>query len=179
MRRVMAVVAATGAATIAAAAVMVPAFAATRAPGHATPPRAVAHAKAAHHAKRTLADVITSEFGDGGKYVTIVSCSGKVATPPPVLLNRLNDPLTIHGGIPTAATEKLLSQPKTYRTVYTCTVTVKVKTPKPKKKTVVKKCELGPGGGKGGPAGSSCHRVVLNTGFGGDAGKVAHHHPAG
>jgi hypothetical protein len=187
MRRVMAAVAATGAATLAAAAVMVPAFAATR-PGdhaartaHAAHTRVVAHLKADRPAKPTLADVITSEFGDGGKYVTVVSCSGKVTVPPPVLLARLDDPLTVHGGHPTPTIEKLLSQPKTYKTIYTCTVVVKVKTPTPKKKSRAvtrPRCELGPGGGVGGPW-HMCHRVILNTGFGGRAGAVAKHHPRG
>ena len=181
----MAAVAATGAAvTIAAAAAIVPAFAATRPADHsphAAHARTAAH-KAHQHQRPTLAAVITSEFGDGGKYVTVVSCTGKITTPPPVVLARLNDPLTVKGGRPTEAVKKLLAQPKTYHTVYSCTVTVKQKTTTPKTpkkpRTVTKnKCEWGIGGG-GGPW-HLCHRVILNTGFGGAAGTVAKHHPAG
>jgi hypothetical protein len=180
----MGAVAAAAAATLAAAAVMAPAFAATRPADHATLARTAAHGTAAHgtarhHTRRTLADVITSDFGDGGKYVTVVRCTGTVPTPPPVRLARLDDPLTVRGARPTAAVVKLLAKPKAYKTVYTCTVTVKEKVPAAKKKThlVAKKsCELGLGRGWW----RGCHPVViLNTGFGGEAGPVASHHPAG
>jgi hypothetical protein len=174
----MGAVAAAAAATLAAAAVMAPAFAATRPAEHAPPTHAAAHGKVKHHAKPTLADVITSQLGDGGKYVTIVRCTGSVAIPPPVTLARLDDPLTVRGAHPTAGVIKQLAKPKTYHTVYSCTVTVKEKVPTPKKKTTHPAgCEFG----QGGPwsKGKSCHRVVLNTGFGGEAGTVANHHPAG
>jgi hypothetical protein len=181
----VAAAAATAAAALAAAAVMAPAFAATRPADHATVARTAAHRKTDHHARRTLADVITSDFGDGGKYVTVVRCTGTVSTPPPVRLARLDDPLTVRGARPTASVVKLLAKPKAYKTVYACTVLVEEKAPVAKKKThlVAKKsCELGPGGGWGGRGGRgrSCHPlVVLNTGFGGEAGPVASHHPAG
>jgi hypothetical protein len=184
----MAAVAATGAAAIAAAAAIVPAFAATRPadhPPHAARARTAAHGKAHQHTRRSLAAVITSEFGDGGKYVTVVSCTGKITTPPPLILARRGDPLTVKGGRPTETVKKLLSEPKTYHTVYSCTVTVKEKTAKPKTpkkpRTVTKqKCEWGIGGigGIGGGPWHLCHRVILNTGFGGAAGTVAKHHPA-
>jgi hypothetical protein len=178
MRRVMGAVAAAAAATLAAAAVMAPALAATRPAEHAAPTRTAAHGKVKHHATPTLADVITSQLGDGGKYVTVVRCTGSVSTPPTIRLARLDDPLTVRGTRPTAAVIKQLAKPKTYKTVYSCTVTVKEKAPtpkKPKKKHPVG-CELGRGGPWSG--GRSCHRVILNTGFGGEAGPVAHHHPA-
>ena len=186
MRRVMGAVAAAAAATLAAAAVMAPAYAATRPAEHAAKTRTAAHGKvkqqAKHQAKPTLADVITSQLGDGGKYVTVVRCTGSVSTPPPVTLARLDDPLTVQGTRPTAGVIKQLAKPKTYRTVYSCTVTVKEKAPTPKKPKKPKRthpvgCELGQGGPWTG--GRSCHRVILNTGFGGEAGPVAHHHPAG
>ena len=182
MRRVMGAVAAAAAAALAATAVMAPALAATRPAAHAVKSRPAAHGKAKHQAKPTLADVITSQLGDGGKYVTIVRCSGSVSTPPPVTLARLDDPLTVRGTRPTAAVIKQLGKPKTYKTVYSCTVTVKEKTPAPTKPRKPKRthpagCELGQGGPWTG--GRSCHRVILNTGFGGEAGPVASHHPAG
>jgi hypothetical protein len=181
MRRVMGAVAAAAAATLAAATAMAmsPALAATRPADHGGPARTAAHGKAGQHSKRTLADVITSEFGDGGKYVTVVRCTGSVSVPPPVSLARLDDPLTVRGLRPTATVAKLLAQPKTYKTVYTCTVVVKVKVTKPKvkKKTHPAGCELGVGGPWIG--GRSCHHVILNTGFGGAAGQVGSHHPAG
>jgi hypothetical protein len=177
MRRVMGAVAVAAAATLAAAAVMAPAFAATRPAEHAAKSRVAAHGKVKHHVKPTLADVITSELGDGGKYVTVVRCTGSVSTPPPVTLAQLDDPLTVRGTRPTAGVIKQLAKPKTYKTVYSCTVTVKKKVPTPKKKTHPAGCELGQGGTS--HQGKSCHRVVLNTGFGGESGTVAKHHPAG
>jgi hypothetical protein len=179
----MGAVAVAAAATLATAAVMAPAFAATRPAGHTGPAHPAAHgktgqhAKAGQHAKPTLADVITSQLGDGGKYVTVVRCAGSVAAPPPVTLAQLDDPLTVRGSHPTASVIKQLAKPKAYRTVYTCTVTVKEKKPTPKKKLHPVGCELGQGGTLN--RGKACHRVVLNTGFGGAAGQVAKHHPAG
>jgi hypothetical protein len=177
----MGAVAAAAAATLAAAAVMAPALAATRPADQATLARAAAHGKPDHRARPTLADAITSDFG-GGKYVTVVRCTGTGSTPPPVRFARLDDPLTVRGARPAAAVIKLLAKPKTYKTVYSCTVIVKEKVPPAKKKThlVAKKsCELGTGRGWIGRW-LSCHpEVILNTGFGGEAGPVARHHPAG
>jgi hypothetical protein len=180
----MGAVAAAAAATLAAAGAMAmaPAFAATRPAGHAALARTAAHAKTSQHARRTLADVITTDFGAGGKYVTVVRCTGAVSSPPPVLLARLGDPLTVRGARPTAAVVKLLAKPKAYKPVYTCTVIVEEKAPAPAKKThlVAKKsCALGSGRNWGGPWLGCRHVVVLNTGFGGEAGPVAGHHPAG
>ena len=104
----MGAVAAAAAATLAAAAVMAPAFAATRPADHAAPARTAAHGKIDHAARRTLADVITSQLRDGGKYVTVVRCTGTASTPPPVRLARLDDPLTVRGTRPPAAVVKLL-----------------------------------------------------------------------
>jgi hypothetical protein len=177
----MGAVAAAAAAPLAAAAVMAPALAATGPAGHATLARAAAHGKASHHAGRTLADVITSDFG-GGRYVTAVRCAGTVSPPPPVRLARLDDPLTVRGDRPTAAVVKLLAKPTAYKTVYTCTVIVKEKVPPAKKKThpaAKKSCRLGPGRGWVGRWLSCHHEVILNTGFGGEAGPVGGHHPAG
>jgi hypothetical protein len=191
MKRVMGAVAAVAAATIALAAAMAPALAATRPSDRFTLVRAVAqHAPndrvttTARDAKlkRALPDVIASQFG-GGKYVTVVRCSGSTSTPPPVRLARLDDPLTVRGAHPSAAVIKLLAKPKSYKTIYTCTVVVEVRVPAAKKKTTSKKsCELGAAGGGGGGTGRnhSCHHVIiLDTGFGGEAGPVSGHHPAG
>jgi hypothetical protein len=178
----MGAVAAAAAGTLAAAAVMAPAFAASRPADHGSLARTAAHGKANHHTRRTLADVITSDFGDGGKYVTVVRCTGTVSTPPPVRLARLDDPLTVRGARPAAAVVKLLAKAKTYKTVYTCTVIVKEKVPPAKKKPQLvakKSCELGTGRGWVGRLRSCGHEVILNTGFGGEAGPVASHHPAG
>jgi hypothetical protein len=181
MRRVMGAVAAAAAATFAATVAMAPAFAAARPADHATLARTAAHGKTHSRARRTLADVITSDFGDG-KYVTVVRCTGSGSTPPPVRLARLDDPLTVRGARPTAAVVKLLAKPKAYKTVYTCTVIVEQKVPTATKKPHLlakKSCELGTSRGGGGRS-RSCHPVViLNTGFGGEAGPVASHHPVG
>jgi hypothetical protein len=177
----MGAVAAAAAATLAAAAVMAPALAATGPAGHATLARAAAHGKASRHAGRTLADVITSDFG-GGRYVTAVRCAGTVSPPPPVRLARLDDPLTVRGDRPTAAVVKLLAKPTAYKTVYTCTVIVKEKVPPATRKPPLvakRSCELGAGRGWLGWWRSCRHQVILNTGFGGEAGPVASHHPAG
>ena len=178
----MGAVAAAAAATFAAAAVMAPAVAGTRPAVQATLARTAAHGRTSHHTRRTLPAAITSEFGDGGKYVTVVRCTGTVSTPPPVRLARLDDPLTVRGAHPATAVVKLLAKPKAYKTVYTCTVIVEEKVPaaKKKKNLVAKKsCELGTSLGWGG-RGRTCHPlVILDTGFGGEAGPVARHHPAG
>jgi hypothetical protein len=176
----MGAVTAAAAATLAAAAVMAPAFAATRPADHATLARTAAHGKANHHPRRALADVITSDFGDSGKYVTVVRCTGTVSTPPSVRLARLDDPLTVRGARPATAVVKLLAKPNAYKTVYTCTVIVKEKVPPARTLPPAKKsCEVGTGRGWA-AWWRSCHpEVILNTGFGGEAGPVASHHPAG
>jgi len=195
----MAAVAASAAAAIAMTAAIAPALAAPRPTAeHAARPRAAAHGKTSDRAKTTASygklaqavpHVITTQLG-GGKYVTVVRCTGSVSTPPPVQLARRDDPLTVVGHHPTAAVVKLLSKPKAYKTVYTCTVIVEVKVPVVKKKTHPSRpSHPGKEGGKGGCAagtvgggtgkGHGCHRVIIvNTGFGGEAGTVAGHHPA-
>jgi hypothetical protein len=178
----MGAVAVAAAATLAAAVVMAPAFAETRPAVQATQGRAAAHGKTSHHTRRALAAVITSDFGDGGKYVTLVRCTGSVTAPPPVRLARFDDPLTVRGAHPAAAVVKLLGKPKAYKTVYTCTVIVEQKVPAARKKTHLvasKSCELGPSLGWGGRWRTCRPVVILDTGFGGEAGPVASHHPAG
>jgi hypothetical protein len=136
--------------------------------------------------------MIASEFG-GGKYVTLVQCSGMVTAPPPLRIARPDAPLTVRGYGPEARIVRLLDKPHAYKTVYTCTVVVLVKVQvaakkdkKDKKTTHAvhharKVCEIVTAGtGTGGFEGRGCSRVVtLNTGFGGSAPKVAGHHPAG
>jgi hypothetical protein len=69
----------------------------------------------------------------------------------------------------------MLARPKAYKTVYSCTVLVEEKAPTAKKKS----CELATRRGSGGRW-RSCHpEITLNTGFGGEAGPMASHHPAG
>ena len=119
--------------------------------------------KAGHQAKPTAktapkADppiTFDSEFG-GGQFVTLVSCSSTV-TPPPVSVGVPGAPLTLHGTGPSAGAATLLKKPGGYKTVYVCTIIVK--------KRVTKKFHL--------------RKVVISTGFGGEAGSVARHHPAG
>jgi hypothetical protein len=172
-------------ATIAVAAAVAPALAAQR-PVHARP---AAHAKtAARHVKLPgmLPDEIASEFG-GGKYITLVHCSGRVTAPPPLRLAKHDAPLTVRGSGPEAAIIKMVAKPHAYKTIYTCTVVVKVKVPvviKTHKKTVhhrKRACQIGSGGpgAGGGKQGGCSHVVTLNTGFGGVAGQVAGHHPVG
>jgi hypothetical protein len=177
----MGAVAAVAAATLAAAAVMAPAFAASRPADHARPARTAAHGKTGHPARPTLANVITSDFG-GGKYVTVVRCTGTASTPPTVRLARSGDPLTVRGARPAAAVVKLLGQRRTYKTVYTCTVIVKEAVPPANKRAHLaarKSCELGPGRTWVGRWLRCVHGVILNTGFGGEAGPVGGHHPVG
>jgi len=125
---------------------------------------------------------IASEL-DGGKYVTIVSCHG-VDSPPPVRLAKPGTPLTVSGVGPSAAIFKMLKQADPYKNIYTCTVVVKEKVPAKPSAAVTKKiaahqvrksaCEIATGGG------TRCtKKVTLNTGFGGLARQVKHHHPAG
>jgi hypothetical protein len=182
MRRVIGAAAAAAAATLTAAVVMVPAFAATGPAGRAALARTAAHGTTGHRAGGTLADVITSDFGAGGQYVTVVRCAGTGSAPPPVRLARRDDPLTVRGAHPAAAIVKLVGKARAYKTVYTCTVIVKEKVPPAKKKPPLggtRSCELGAGRGWLGWWRSCHHEVILNTGFGGEAGPVASHHPAG
>jgi hypothetical protein len=176
-------------ATIAAAAGIAPALAAQRPAQRPAHVRPATHARETfRHAKiiRTLPEEIASEF-QGGKYVTLVHCSGTVRTPPPLHLARPDVPLTVRGGGPEAGIVKMLGKSHAYRTIYTCTVIVKVKVPvvvKTHKKTVhhgKKTCEIAAGapGTGGGKQGHCSHVITLNTGFGGAAGQVAGHHPAG
>ncbi|MGH3210919.1 MAG: hypothetical protein ACRDNO_24500 [Trebonia sp.] len=140
-------------------------------------------AKAARQAKLPgfLPTQIASEL-DGGKYVTVVTCQG-VDSPPPIHLAKSGTPLTVSGGGPSAAIFKMLKQADPYKNVYTCTVIVKEKVPGKPSAAVTKKivahkvrggCEFATGGG------TRCtKKVTLNTGFGGLAPQVKHHHPAG
>jgi len=195
MNRVTAVAAtlATAAAATMAAATTGPAMAAPRSvtahPAAQSKP-AAAHpgttqAKTtAQQAKLTsfLPTEIASEL-DGGKYVTIVSCHG-ADSPPPVRLAKPGTPLTVSGVGPSAAIFKMLKQADPYKNIYTCTVVVKEKVPAKPSAAVTKKiaahkvrksaCEIAAGGG------THCTgKVTLNTGFGGLARQVKHHHPAG
>ena len=119
--------------------------------------------KAGHQAKPTAKTTaktdppitFDSEFG-GGQFVTLVSCSSTV-TPPPVSVGVPGAPLTLHGTGPSAGAATLLKKPGGYKTVYICTIVVK--------KHVTKKIHL--------------RKVVISTGFGGEAGSVARHHPGG
>jgi hypothetical protein len=195
MNRVTAVAAtlATAAAATMAAATTGPAMAAPR----SVTAHPAAHAKSAtahpgttqakttaQQAKLTsfLPTEIASEL-DGGKYVTIVSCHG-VDSPPPVHLAKPGTPLTVSGVGPSAAIFKMLKQADPYKNIYTCTVVVKEKVPAKPSAAVTKKiaahkvrgsaCEIATGGG------TRCtKKVTLNTGFGGLARQVKHHHPAG
>jgi hypothetical protein len=181
-------------ATMAVAATVGPAMAAPR-PAAAQP---AAHAKTSTtvpQAKTTnyLPTQIASEF-DHDKYVTVVRCVG-VDSPPPVHFGTGGVPLTVSGEGPSSAVFKMLKQADPYKTVYTCTVNVEEKTPAKPALAGSKKvaehwggCELPAGGrtgGKGwmrgarGKSGKRCtKKVTLNTGFGGLARQVAHHHPA-
>ena len=195
MNRVTAVAAtlATAAAATMAAATIGPAMAAPRSvAGHpaAHARRATAHARTAP-AKATaqqakpassLPTEIASEL-DGGKYVTVVRCQG-VDSPPPVHLGKPGTPLIVSGGGPSAAISKMLKQADPYKNIYTCTVVVKEKVPAKPSAAVTKKiaahkvrksaCEIAAG------VGTHCTgKVTLNTGFGGLARQVKHHHPAG
>jgi hypothetical protein len=193
MNRVTAVAAtlATAAAATMAAATIGPAMAAPRA--MAAHPAAHAKTTAAHarstpakttakQAKPTssLPTEIASEL-DGGKYVTIVRCQG-VDSPPPVHLGKPGTPLIVSGGGPSTAIAKMLKQADPYKDIYTCTVLVEEKVPATPRAAVTKKvaahkvrgCEIATGGS------TRCtKKVTLNTGFGGLAPQVRHHHPAG
>jgi hypothetical protein len=117
-----------------------------------------AKAKAKDKAKADPADppiAFDSEF-NGGQFVTQVSCSSTV-TPAPVHVGLPGAPLTLSGTGPSAGAAHLLTKPGGYKTVYVCTIIVK--------KRAAKKFHL--------------RKVVISTGFGGEAGSVARHHPAG
>jgi hypothetical protein len=125
-------------------------------------PALAALGKAGHQAKPMAKTARTdppvafdSEFG-GGQFVTTVSCSSTV-TPPPVSVGVPGAPLTLRGTGPSAGAATLLKKPGGYKTVFVCTIVVK--------KRVPKKFRL--------------RTVVISTGFGGEAGSVARHHPAG
>jgi hypothetical protein len=121
--------------------------------GHQAKPPAKTTPKAAPKADPPI--TFDSEF-NGGQFVTLVSCSSTV-TPPPVSVGVPGAPLTLHGTGPSAGAATLLTKPGGYKTVYVCTIIVK--------KRVTKKFHL--------------RKVVISTGFGGEAGSVARHHPAG
>jgi hypothetical protein len=123
----------------------------------AAPGKAGHQAKPAARTAPTTDPPITfdSEF-NGGQFVTLVSCSSTV-TPPPVSVGVPGAPLTLHGTGPSAGAATLLKKPGGYKTVYVCTIIVK--------KRVTKRFHL--------------RKVVISTGFGGEAGSVARHHPAG
>jgi hypothetical protein len=181
MKRVIVVAATLAAATAAAVAVLTngPALAATRPPG-ARP--AVLAKTIAREAKATgqpqdaaLATAAIAGYLDGGKYVTVVHCTG-AGTPPPIRLGQPGTPLTAKGVGPSAGILAMLKKPNPYKTIYTCTVTVEQQTaPKPQRPRAAAACEIAGGAGHGGTV---CTRsVTLNTGFGGMAWRVAGHHP--
>jgi hypothetical protein len=175
MNRVIAVVGTLATVTAASAAVLTngPAMAASR-PGGARP--AVLVKTIARQAKEAaLATTAIAGYSGGGKYVTVVHCTG-AATPPPIRLGQPGTPLTAKGVGPSAGILAMLKKPNPYKTIYTCTVTVEQQTaPKPQRPRAAAACEIAGGAGHGGTV---CTRsVTLNTGFGGMAGRVAGHHP--
>jgi hypothetical protein len=193
MNRVTAVAAtlATAAAATMAAATTGPAMAAPRSAHPAAHAKSATARPGTAHAKTTAQQAKPTSFLptetaselDGGKYVTIVSCHG-VDSPPPVHLAKPGTPLTVSGVGPSAAIFKMLKQADPYKNIYTCTVLVKEKVPAKPSAAVMKKiaahkvrgpaCEIATGGG------TRCtKKVTLNTGFGGLARQVKHHHPAG
>jgi hypothetical protein len=115
----------------------------------------VKSAKAAKAAKAADPKIL-SQY-NSGQYVTVVTCHG-VDIPGPVHLNLPHRPLVLNGDIPDPAIIRALAQPRTYKKVYTCTLTVEQKLPAPAKHVP--------------------HHVTVNTGFGGRASSVAQHHPA-
>ena len=137
-----------------------------------------ARAAGKKHAKTDPLKIV-SLYG-GGKYMSVVTCKG-TKVPPPLHLKASGSPLTLRGLVPSAAQLESVTKNRTYTTVYTCTVVVEEDSPAPAKATPKPKpkptCELPVSGSS--PA-NACHRkVALNTGFGGEAASVAHHHPHG
>jgi hypothetical protein len=178
MNRVIAAVAglatATAATTVFATAVG-PAMAATRPAAthpaaHAKAPTgkpgavpAMRHLKSAPAAPTEIASEV-----EGGKYVTVVKCSGGMP-PKPIRLAARDIPLTVHGTGSSPAIAAKLAKPNRYKTLYTCTVTVRLQAPLTKiavkKPSISVNCKV-------------CTKIVtLNTGFGGLAGQVSKHHP--
>lgn len=181
MNRVTAVAATLATVAVASAAVLTngPAMAASRPDG---PRPAVLVKTIARAAKATgrrqdaaLARTAIAGYLDGGKYVTVVHCTG-AGTPPPIRLGQPGTPLTAKGVGPSAGILAMLKKPNPYKTIYTCTVTVEQQTaPKPQHPRAAAACEIAGGAG---PGGTVCTRsVTLNTGFGGMAWRVAGHHP--
>ncbi|HVT69202.1 MAG TPA: hypothetical protein VHF26_15735 [Trebonia sp.] len=183
MKRVITVTAtlavAAGAATSAA---VVPALAAQRpaAAHHAAQAKAAGPARpapqAAPNSGAANSDAVNIGSELDGKYVTTVSCHG-TDTPAPITAGQPGTPLTVHGTGPSAAILSMLAKPNSYKTVYVCTVVVRQK---PVVAAPAAVCEIG-GTTRPMPANGRCtaKKVTLNTGFGGEAGKVAAHHPAG
>jgi hypothetical protein len=126
-----------------------------RAAKTAKPAKTAKAAKAAKAAKPADPVKILSQY-NSGQYVTVVTCHG-TDTPAPVHLNLPHTPLQVKGDIPTPAIIHALAQPRTYKKVYTCTVTVEQKLPAPARHVP--------------------HHVTVNTGFGGRANSVVQHHP--
>lgn len=129
---------------------------AAAAPGH---PAKAAHGRlaAAHRASPPPPLKFASQFG-GGQYVTVVKCTGG-STPPPIRLGGSAQPLTVSGSGPSATALKSASVPGAFKPAYLCTILVEKRLPAPVRKVPKK--------------------VVIETGFGGKAGAVAHHHPRG
>lgn len=176
MKRITAIVtAATASGALAVAAVstgMLPASASTSAP--ARPAAQVASHTAAHPVKHQIARKakaaspvrIVSQYGNG-QYVSVVHCqSGRV--PPPLRIRKPGVPLHLAGQRPAPAVVKSMGQ---YKPVYRCTLVIEKKPFKPGKGGGIKPCEHVRPSMHG-----RCH-VTLNTGFGGEAGKVAGHRP--
>lgn len=135
-----------------------------------------ARAAGKKHAKTDPLKII-SLYG-GGKYMSVVTCKG-TKVPPPLHLKASGSPITLRGVVPSAAELESVTKNRSYTTVYTCTIVVEEDSPAPAKARPKPKptCELPVSGSS--PA-NACHRkVALNTGFGGEAASVAHHHPHG
>lgn len=153
MKRILAAGAATAAASAAALAVTI-AWTGTAAAAPGQPAKAD-HGRLAA-AQQAAPPVLKFATAFRGQYVTLVKCSGGT-TPPPVHLGSSAQPLTVTGSGSSATALKSLSAPGAFKPAYLCTILVEKRVP-PRK--VPKK-------------------VVIETGFGGEAGAVAHHHPRG
>lgn len=105
------------------------------------------------HAADPVINIVSQN--QSGKFVSQVSCRG-AHVPPPLHLRAPGAPLTLSGTGPSAGVSRALRKPKAYVTVYTCTIVIKQR--------VVKK---------------RFPKVTVSTGFGGEAGHVSRHHPAG